>query len=135
MMKRWRLFAVMAALIICLAGLSIHVSAFDITDVQPPSVAQKMVYGQSGAGRELVAYRFGNGENVLIAGFAIHGYEDNFNKDAEALVYTANELMKRLDENRDLLTDYGWTVYYHLFGFQWAACSGKRRGFKPQLSP
>lgn len=109
--KHWRLFALLATLVLCLTGLCMHASAFDMTNVRPPFAAEKMVYGQSGAGRELVAYRFGNGENVLIAGFALHGYEDNFDEDGGALVYTADQLMKRLDENRNLLTDYGWTVY------------------------
>ncbi len=98
--------AVLLSLLICLQA-----AAFDISDVRPPVEAEKIVYGYSGAGRELIAYRFGDGENVLVAGFAIHGYEDNFNKDGGALVYTADQLMRRLKENRNLLTDYGWSVY------------------------
>ena len=110
-MKWFRLILVMLTLLMCTAIFSGQASAFDLGDVQPPASADKVVFGYSGMGRELVAYRFGNGENVLIAGFALHGFEDNFNRDGLALVYTANELMKRLDENRELITDYGWTVY------------------------
>lgn len=109
--KWFRLTFVMLTLILCAVIFSGQASAFDLRDVQPPDCAEKVVFGRSGAGREMVAYRFGNGENVMVAGFAIHGYEDNFNRDGLALVYTANELMKRLDENRELITDYGWTVY------------------------
>ncbi len=110
-MKYWRSLFLLAVLLVCIAVSSICASAFDMTDVAAPDSATKLVYGYSGANRELVAYRFGNGENVLVAGFAIHGYEDNFPKDGGALVYTANALMQRLDQNRSLLTDYGWTVY------------------------
>ncbi|MBE6932189.1 MAG: hypothetical protein E7464_02250 [Ruminococcaceae bacterium] len=110
-MKYLRLLMVFLTMLVCFVLFSGQASAFDLRDVQPPASADKVVYGHSGAGRELVAYRFGSGKNVMVAGFAIHGYEDNFNKDGGALVYTANELMKRLDENRELITDYGWTVY------------------------
>lgn len=109
--KCLRLFFVMFTLLVCAALFTGQASAFDLRDVQAPASADKVVYGYSGAGRELVAYRFGNGKNVMVAGFALHGFEDNFYKDGGALVYTANELMKRLDENRDLITDYGWTIY------------------------
>jgi hypothetical protein len=73
--------------------------------------ARKIVYGYSGAGRELTAYRFGSGENVLVVGFGIHGYEDNWAKDGQALLYTAQQLMNKLSANASLLTDYNWSVY------------------------
>lgn len=110
-MKKVRILALLAAAIVCIAALTISASAYDIRDVRPPASASKIVYGYSGAGRELVAYKFGNGSNVMVAGFALHGYEDNFNKDGGCLVYTADQLMKLLDKNRQLITDYGWTVY------------------------
>ena len=98
-------------MLLCLAALLVSARAFDTDDLTIPSSATAMVYGTSGAGRDLTAYRFDTGENVLVAGFAIHGWEDNFDRDGGALVYTANELMKRLDANAALLTDYNWTVY------------------------
>ena len=81
------------------------------SDLQIPASAQTIVYGSSGAGRDLKAYRFGNGPNVFVVGFAIHGYEDNWNKDGEALVYTAGELMAELDRNLSTVEDYGWSIY------------------------
>ena len=110
-MKRWRCILSLAFVLACMCALCISASAFDTRDLTPPASAEYVVYGMSGAGRNLRAYKFGNGKNVLVAGFAIHGYEDNFEKDGGALVYTANELMKLLDKNRDLISDYGWTVY------------------------
>lgn len=77
----------------------------------PPAVAERIVYGQSGAGRDLVAYRFGTGENVMVLGFAIHGFEDNFDRDGLALVYTADLLMDLLGENMDMVDGYGWSIY------------------------
>lgn len=73
-------------------------------------VGEKIVYGQSGEGRELCAYRYGNGENVLILGFAIHGFEDNFARDGEALVETAQAVMNDLN-NKPIAQGYGWSVY------------------------
>ncbi len=108
-MKKWLCF--FAFLVGALCVLCLPVAAFDIQDITPPASAQKLVYGQSGAGRELVAYRFGEGENVLVAGFAIHGYEDNFDKDGGVLVFTADRLMRQLEEHQSLLEEYDWTVY------------------------
>ncbi len=97
--------------VVAFALLATIVSAFDIRDVNAPVYTTKIVYGTSGEGRELVAYKFGNGNNVLVAGFGIHGYEDNFDKDGGCLVYTADKLMQLLDANRQLITDYGWSIY------------------------
>ena len=110
-MKRYRFIALLTAVIVLIAAMQVSVSAYDIRNVRGPASAARIVYGYSGAGRELVAYKFGNGSNVLVAGFAIHGFEDNFNRDGGCLVYTADQLMKLLDRNRQLITDYGWTVY------------------------
>lgn len=85
--------------------------AFEFDELTVPDSAQSICYGQSGAGRELMAYRFGTGENVMVAGFAIHGYEDNFARDGQALVYTAELLMDLLDENMDTVNSYGWSIY------------------------
>ena len=85
--------------------------AFEFDELTVPASAQSLCYGQSGAGRELMAYRFGTGENVMVAGFAIHGYEDNFARDGQALVHTAELLMDLLDENMDTVNSYGWSIY------------------------
>lgn len=71
---------------------------------------EKIVYGHSGEGRELVAYRYGSGEHVLVMCFAIHGYEDNWDGDGRALVYSAGKLQEYL-ENSSLPDLHNWTVY------------------------
>lgn len=68
-------------------------------------------YGRSGAGRALKAYRFGDGQNVMVLTFAIHGYEDAFPADGAALVWTAHRLMDVLDGMGDALCEAGWTVW------------------------
>lgn len=75
-------------------------------------------YGVSGlriagrGGSPLKYYRYGNGENVFFATFAIHGYEDEWNKDGQELVEIANDFYKALINND---TDYSiaekWTIY------------------------
>ena len=92
-------------------ALSERALAFGPQDLTIPAGAETVVYGTTGAGRELTAYRFGAGKNVMVLGFAIHGFEDNWNRDGGALVYTAGVLMERLSEKEGLLEDYGWTVY------------------------
>lgn len=71
---------------------------------------EKLIYGISGEGRELCAYRYGTGKNVLVVGFAIHGYEDAFDQDGLALVYTAERVMEYLQTSL-LPQAYDWTVY------------------------
>ncbi|MGN1452246.1 MAG: M14 family zinc carboxypeptidase [Eubacteriales bacterium] len=61
-----------------------------------PECYEKIVYGTSGMGRELCAYRYGSGENTLILTFCVHGYEDGFYADGRALVYTAFRLMEEI---------------------------------------
>lgn len=71
---------------------------------------EEITYGMSGEHRSLKAYRFGSGENVLVVGFALHGYEDNWSQDGEALVRTAQALMESLRSSY-LPDSYNWTVY------------------------
>ena len=75
------------------------------------ALGQRIVYGTSGAGRELEAYRFGTGKNVMVIGFATHGYEDNFAKDGQELVYTAESLMSVLKANMNTVNSGDWSVY------------------------
>lgn len=105
----------MAVWMVCLLASALFagtgVRAYDTSDLTIPASAQKIVYGQSGAGRDLTAYRFGTGRNVMVVGFSIHGYEDNWAKDGGALVYAAGQLMQSLDQNMWRVQDYGWSVY------------------------
>lgn len=77
-------------------------------------------YGDSGLtkagnpyGSKLQYYRYGNGENVFFATFTVHGFEDNWNNDGEALVNIANKFYDDLKENHNdnfELADK-WTIY------------------------
>ncbi len=77
-----------------------------------PTLIEKIVYGRSGGGRELVAYRYGSGPNVLVLTFALHGFEDCYAKDGQLLVDTANTVRRRLEAEYDLLVrSRNWSVY------------------------
>lgn len=77
-----------------------------------PRRQETICYGRSGSGRKLLAYRFGTGENVLIAAFAIHGWEDSFAQDGQLLVDTGNQLMQVLaSQDTSLIVPGDWTVY------------------------
>lgn len=83
-----------------------------LTTIVPTSAltGQKIVYGQSGEGRELVAWRYGSGENVLVVCFAMHGFEDNWAYDGKALVYSADKLREFL-QSSSLPKLHNWSVY------------------------
>ena len=69
-------------------------------------------YGTSSQGRNLTAYRFGSGSNVMVLTFGIHGFEDSFDRDGQLLVDTANALRRELEDRFDELVRAGdWTVY------------------------
>lgn len=77
-----------------------------------PLIPEKLVYGTSAAGRELVAWRIGAGKNVMILTFAMHGYEDGFDRDGQLLVDTADRLLETLTVCGEVLVEPGnWTVY------------------------
>lgn len=71
-------------------------SAATIVDIPRPSItnAQKIVYGTSGRGRELAAYKVGNGANSLIYVCAIHGWEDHWAADGIELTRIGNGLIE-----------------------------------------
>ena len=73
----------------------------------PPRTGAVQTVGTSSAGRSIDAYRYGEGENVMVLTFCIHGFEDGFPHDGMALVETAYRLMRELPD-WDL---EGWTVY------------------------
>ena len=106
-----RVFGNIFAVFCCMAMFIFGVYAFEFDDIHLPDTAEAIYYGQSGAGRDLMAYRFGCGDNVMVVGFALHGYEDSFARDGQALVYTAELLMTLLDENIDTVNSYDWTIY------------------------
>ncbi|MDO6338451.1 SH3 domain-containing protein [Clostridium perfringens] len=71
-------------------------SAATRVDIPRPSItnAQKIVYGTSGRGRELAAYKVGNGTNSLIYVCAIHGWEDHWAADGIELTRIGNGLIE-----------------------------------------
>ena len=78
-------------------------------DIPYPSVtnAEKIVYGTSGKGRELAAYRIGNGENSLVFVCAIHGWEDNWPADGVELTKIGNGLIEHFQNNKPS----NWSLY------------------------
>lgn len=83
-----------------------------VSEYSPDEAVERIVYGHSGTGTfELEAYRFGSGENVLLLTFCIHGWEDGFAKDGEALVFLANTTMDWLRKQDEILNEKDWSVY------------------------
>lgn len=71
-----------------------------------------LTYGMSGSGKyPLTAYQIGDGENVMVLTFAIHGWEDHYNRDGQSLVYLANALKDYLMKNYNTVGTNDWTVY------------------------
>ena len=78
----------------------------------PEKVIRTIQYGTSGSGSfPLTAYQIGDGKNVMVLTFALHGWEDNWDQDGEMLVYLADKLDFYLENNYDLVRDGDWTVY------------------------
>ncbi|MBQ1410383.1 MAG: S-layer homology domain-containing protein [Oscillospiraceae bacterium] len=78
----------------------------------PTEVIKTIQYGTSGSGRyPLTAYQIGDGKNVMVLSFALHGWEDNWDRDGEALVYLADQFDTYLEDHYDLVRDGDWTVY------------------------
>ncbi|MEQ8197511.1 MAG: M14 family zinc carboxypeptidase, partial [Clostridiaceae bacterium] len=68
---------------------------------------EKITYGESGQGRPLVAHKIGNGTNSLVMVCAVHGYEDNWDKDGIELVNIGHDLISALASSGT----NGWSVY------------------------
>ena len=113
MKRNHRLFGILPCLLLLLCSVLFtgQAAAYDSSDLTIPSCAKAITYGTSGEGRPLMAYQFGSGKNVMVLGYEIHGYEDNFDKDGGALVYAAGQMMNQLASNQALLDDYDWTIY------------------------
>ena len=75
-------------------------------------VVKAIQYGTSGSGEyPLTVWQIGNGKNVMMLTFAVHGWEDNWNRDGAELVYLADQLKSYLESNYDLVRQNNWTVY------------------------
>ncbi len=74
--------------------------------------SETICYGTSSGGRALNAYRYGEGKNVMVLTFAIHGWEDSFPRDGQLLVHTGNALRSELATNfASLVLSGDWSVY------------------------
>ena len=62
-----------------------------------------MQYGTSEKGRALLCHSFTPKEydRTILLNFAIHGFEDNYSKDGQVLVDTANKLIEYYSENEE----------------------------------
>ncbi len=76
-----------------------------------PELLETIVFGQSGEGRDMTAYRIGTGENVMILNFAIHGFEDHWAADGAELVYLGQKVRASLENEAERVNHLGWTVY------------------------
>lgn len=80
-------------------------------------IIEKGKYGSSGlkkAGRggyDLEYLKYGNGPNVFFGTYAIHGFEDKWEKDGDELVKIANNFYNKLLEDNDSKISEKWTIY------------------------
>ena len=62
-------------------------------------------------GSDLKYYKYGSGENVFFATFAIHGFEDAWDRDGQELVTMANNFYRDLINRDDSEIAKKWTIY------------------------
>ncbi len=66
----------------------------------------------AGRGGDTLKYlKYGSGPNVFFATFAIHGYEDLWNKDGYELINIAEKFYNRLVSDQDYAIADKWTIY------------------------
>ena len=84
---------------------------------EPKFERQEGTYGKTGlnvadkGGSELKYLKYGTGKNVFFATFAIHGYEDKWDKDGYELIEIANNIYNKLLEDKDYDLAKKWTIY------------------------
>ena len=84
---------------------------------EPKFERQEGTYGKTGlnvadkGGSELKYLKYGTGKNVFFATFAIHGYEDKWDKDGYDLIEIANNFYNKLLEDKDYDLAEKWTIY------------------------
>ena len=84
---------------------------------EPKFERQEGTYGKTGlnvadkGGSELKYLKYGTGKNVFFATFAIHGYEDKWDKDGYELIEIANNFYNKLLEDKDYVLAEKWTIY------------------------
>ncbi len=71
-----------------------------------------LTYGVSGSGKyQLNAYQFGTGPNVMVLTYVMHGWEDNWDRDGQELMYLADQMRTFLEKNYETIKNGDWTVY------------------------
>ena len=84
---------------------------------EPKFERQEGTYGKTGlnaadkGGSESKYLKYGTGKNVFFATFAIHGYEDKWDKDGYELIEIANNFYNKLLEDKDYDLAKKWTIY------------------------
>ena len=84
---------------------------------EPKFERKEGTYGKTGlnvadkGGSELKYLKYGTGKNVFFATFAIHGYEDKWDKDGYELIEIANNFYNKLLEDKDYDLAEKWTIY------------------------
>ena len=74
---------------------------------------KKIIYGKSVLGEDLEAYEIkgsGNNSKVMFIESAVHGFEDEYPKDAKVIVKLANDLVEYYAKNPSKLKDYTFVI-------------------------
>lgn len=86
--------------------------------IKPEIVIKTGVYGKTGLkeignskGGDLTYYQYGSGPNVFFATFAVHGFEDKWDRDSTQLVLIAEEFWSKLQSMQDYNLAEKWTIY------------------------
>lgn len=70
----------------------------------------KTYLGTSGAGRKMYSYTIGSGKNHIVITMAVHGWEDNWSKDASLLVKTGEQLITYASQNTSTLKSKDYSI-------------------------
>lgn len=82
---------------------------FEVHDFS--AIAQQEIYGTSGEGRPLVAYRLGEGNNHLILNFAIHGWEDNYANSGRDIERMGELTLAYFSNYEEMLAEEDWSIF------------------------
>lgn len=86
------------------------VREFNISDMRI-FADEKIKYGSSGMGRDLFAYRIGNGNHTMILNFTIHGWEDVWNNSGQDIERVGEKTLEHLFYYRNVIINRDWSVY------------------------
>ena len=78
------------------------VREFNISDMRI-FADEKIKYGSSGMGRDLFAYRIGNGNHTMILNFTIHGWEDVWNNSGQDIERVGEKTLEHLFYYRNVI--------------------------------